>query len=196
MPDTRAPFTSSHPDLIRIGDKVIQRSRIHRFVERLLERRQAGLSQLEAARELGVDRTLVSRLESIGEVRRGERVALIGFPIANHRELTEMAYQRGVDFVLLMSNSERWSFVEEKTGPRLFNEVMEVIVRVQRCDKVIFLGSDMRVALMEHLVGPDRLISVVLGPSPIETDHVVDKDELARLLDGVLGTGDLGTGDA
>lgn len=194
MPERRPSFSPSNPDLIRIGDKLIQRSRISRFVDRLLERRQAGLSQLEAARELGVDRTLVSRLESIGEVRRGERIALIGFPIANHRELTELAYERGVDLVLLMSNSERWSFLEDKDGPSLFNEVMAVIAQVQRCDKVIFLGSDMRVALMEDLVGADRLVSVVLGPSPMQSDHVVDRDELARLLDGVLGTGDAGGG--
>lgn len=194
MPERRPSFSPSNPDLIRIGDKLIQRSRISRFVDRLLERRQAGLSQLEAARELGVDRTLVSRLESIGEVRRGERIALIGFPIANHRELTGLAYERGVDLVLLMSNSERWSFLEDKDGPSLFNEVMAVIAQVQRCDKVIFLGSDMRVALMEDLVGANRLVSVVLGPSPMHSDHVVDRDELARLLDGVLGTGDAGGG--
>src|SRR5690554_6283612 len=86
MPNHQKPNPMDLSDLIRVGEKVIQRSRIIRFVDRLLARRAAGLSQLEAARELGVDRTLISRLEAIGEVRKGARLALIGFPIANRAE--------------------------------------------------------------------------------------------------------------
>jgi transcriptional regulator len=68
-------------DLIRIGEKIISRRRIDQYVSRMLELRAKGLSQAEVAGRLGVDRTLVSRLESLGEVRKGKRIAVVGFPI-------------------------------------------------------------------------------------------------------------------
>src|SRR5690606_20105874 len=108
--ESRGSITAGADGVVRIGDKVIQPSRIARFIDRLLELRASGLSQQEAARALGVDRTVISRLETIGEVRRGPVLALIGFPIANRDELYALARERGVDYVLLMSNRERWSF--------------------------------------------------------------------------------------
>lgn len=177
------PGVLASQDLVRIGDKVIQRSRLIRFIDDLLARRVAGLSQLEAARELGVDRTLVSRLESIGEVRRGARLALIGFPIANRRELYQLALSRGVDFILLMSNQERWDFVAQRDGASLFNQVLDMISLVKRCDAVIFLGSDRRVRMMEEIVGRERLVGVELGPSPLEEDQYVEPERLAEYID-------------
>lgn len=171
------------PDLIRIGDKVVQRSRIYRLVDRILLRRAEGLSQQEVAEELGVDRTLVSRLESLGEVRRGPKVALIGFPIANRDELQQLAADRGVDFVLLMSNRERWQFVEGVDGASLFNQVLTILRRIKDCDVVIFLGSDRRVQTVEDLIGRDRLLAITLGPSPLEADCYVDPGRVAALID-------------
>lgn len=179
----RGPGLPAADDVVRIGDKVIQRSRIVRFIDRLLELRAGGLSQLEAARALGVDRTVVSRLEAIGEVRRGPVVALIGFPIANRDELYALARERGVDFVLLMSNRERRSFVEEPDGASLFNRVLSIIAQVKRCDTLIFLGSDMRVRTVEEILGREKVLGVVLGPSPIDDDVYVDPARLAALIE-------------
>lgn len=180
---------SSQPDLIRIGDKVVQLSRIHRLVERILVRRAEGLSQQQVAEELGVDRTLVSRLETLGEVRRGPKIALIGFPIANRDELQELAQRQGVDFVLLMSNQERWQFVEGIDGASLFNQVLTILGRIKDCDVVIFLGSDLRVRTVEELIGRDRLLAKVLGPSPLETDCYVDRAHVEALIDAACQKG-------
>lgn len=187
MPNHQKPNPMDLSDLIRVGEKVIQRSRIIRFVDRLLARRAAGLSQLEAARELGVDRTLISRLEAIGEVRKGARLALIGFPIANRAELYALAHRMGIDFVLLMSNQERWSFVEERDGASLFNQVVDIIAHVKSCDAVIFLGSDMRVRMMEEILGREKLLGVELGPSPLEKDCYVEPAAVAALIEGAKG---------
>ncbi len=62
------------------GDKVVDRDRLYHVVDRVLELRAAGgVSQLEVAQRLGgTERSFVSRLEALGEIHRGARLALVG----------------------------------------------------------------------------------------------------------------------
>src|SRR5690625_4352546 len=130
-------------DIVRVGDKIISRRKIGRAVDRVLERRAAGLSQQDVADELNVDRAFISRLESLGEVRKGRQLAVVGFPLGNKDELEKVAREAGVDFVLLLDNVERWQFIEQRSGPELFQKVLGIIARLRECDTVVFLGSDM-----------------------------------------------------
>ncbi|MHB8156045.1 MAG: helix-turn-helix domain-containing protein [Desulfocucumaceae bacterium] len=175
-------------NFIRIGDKVLSTDRIHRTVDQILLLREEGLSQQEVADRLGVDRTLISRLESLGEIRKGPQVALIGFPVANARELTEVAQGGGVDFILLMSEKERWSFVEEKNGAELINHFMTLISQVKGFDTVIFIGSDMRIKLVESILGP-KVISWEIGISPLKEDRWVNPDQLKQLVHQLKNAG-------
>lgn len=169
-------------DLIRIGDKLVSKDKIRRSVAKVLERRAAGFSQQEVAAELGLDRTVISRLETMGEVRKGRRIALIGFPVQNKEELKSLAKEIGIDFVLLFSNTERYGYIESLSGADLFNWVLETIVRVRECDTVIFLGSDRRIEAMEALVGSERLVSVELGSSPLTADRYVQPERIRSIL--------------
>jgi len=169
-------------DLIRIGDKLISRRKIQRAIDRILERRAQGLSQQDVAAEMGIDRAFVSHLERLGEVRRGRRIALIGFPVKNKDELAALAREEGVDFVLLLNNAERWSYVEGVSGAELFNRVMEIIARIRECDQIVFLGSDMRIRWMESVLGTDRVIGIELGPSPITEDRYVPPERVRDVL--------------
>ncbi|MFZ5644877.1 MAG: transcriptional regulator [Bacillota bacterium] len=168
-------------EFIRIGDKVLSRDRIHRTVDHILMLRKEGLSQQEVADRLSVDRTLISRLESLGEIRKGPQVALIGFPVSNARELTEVAKAGGVDFILLMNEKERWRFVEEKNGAELINHFMTLISHVKSYDTVIFIGSDMRIKLIEAILGP-KVISWEIGISPLKEDRWVNPEQLSQLV--------------
>ena len=84
--------------LTHIGDKIINRQKVHQAVDAILDMRGRGLSQQDVAKEIGVDRTLISRLETLGEVRKGGLIAVIGFPVKNCEELQSMARQEGVTF--------------------------------------------------------------------------------------------------
>ncbi|RJQ30231.1 MAG: helix-turn-helix domain-containing protein [Peptococcaceae bacterium] len=168
-------------NFIRIGEKVLSPERIHRAVEQILQLRQEGLSQQEVAERLKVDRTLISRLESLGEIHKGPRLALVGFPVANGEELTAVAQTEGVEFILLMSDKERWRFVEEKSGADLINEIMALVSQAKSYDAVIFIGSDMRIRLMEAILGP-QVISWEIGISPIKEDRWVNPDQLRQLI--------------
>lgn len=172
-------------DLWRIGDKLVSRERLVRAIERIMEMRARGRSQHEVAKACGVDRSFVSRLETLGEVRRGQRVAVVGFPVANRGELEARARQAGAEWVLLMSNEERWRYARERSGERLFNELMEILSHLSQFDRVIFLGSDMRIRLVEAILGSDRVVGVSLGASPIDRDVEVDPDRIAALVSGV-----------
>ena len=96
-------------ELVRIGDKVIDKDKIVRVINRVLELRTEGQSQAEAVATLGLDRSFISRLEAVGEVRKGTKIALIGFPLSNCDEIAQIAKELGIDYVWLMDDRQRWS---------------------------------------------------------------------------------------
>lgn len=169
-------------DIIRVGDKLISRRKIWRAVDRVLERRAAGMSQQDVASELGIDRAVISRLESLGEVRKGRQLAVVGFPIGNKDELEHVCHDAGVDFVLLLNNVERWSYIQDASGAELFNNVLGIVARLRECDTVVFLGSDMRIEWIEAVLGSERVVSIDLGPSPIADDCYVAPRRLQDIL--------------
>jgi transcriptional regulator with XRE-family HTH domain len=168
-------------DIVRIGPKVVDRRKIDLVLDRILEERQRGASQDEVARKLKLDRTFISRLEKLGEVRRGKRIAIVGFPVANRDELEDVARQEGVEFTLLLTDHERWEYVQKKSGLELFNDIMRLIADARQCDVVILLGSDRRVQLLQGLVDRD-VVSVELGPSPLRGDVWFPPERLRNLI--------------
>lgn len=168
-------------DLIRIGDKIISRHKIEGSLDRILELRAQGLSQRDVASRLGLERSFISRLEGLGEVRQGARVAVVGFPIANKQEIQRLLEELGVEYVLLMTDQERWEFVSQKSGVELLNAVMELMMELRTYDVVVVLGSDLRIRIARALLDKE-VIPVKLGDTPIAQDQYVDPDYLREIL--------------
>ncbi|GAQ24031.1 transcriptional regulator [Tepidanaerobacter syntrophicus] len=168
-------------DFIRIGGKLISISRIENTIQEMLILRQQGVSQADVAKKFNTDRTFLSRLESLGEIRKGKTIAIVGFPIKNTEELKQMAAQEGVDFTLIMNDKERWDFVYEKSGIELLNEVMGIIYQVRQYDVVILFGSDQRLRLFKALLDKE-VIPVNIGKSPITEDVYVDPENLKEII--------------
>lgn len=175
------------PELVRVGDKLINRQKIDHSIDRILELRANGLSQQQVAAQIGVDRTFVSRLESLGEVRTGRSIALIGFPVENKDELAAVAVDEGLEFVLLMTNDERWQFVRDRTGLGLLNEAMALLAQVRRQDAVILIGSRQRNKLGRGLVD-NEVYAIDLGESPITGDKWVDPQYLRSVIHELRGS--------
>ena len=116
--------------IFRVGEKLISLDKAVRLIERTLELREQGVSQQEVARKLQLDRSFVSRLESVGEIRRGNRVAVIGFPLLNTAELIAICRAYGLDFYLLLNNQERWDLVRDKQALDFFNSMLELVARL------------------------------------------------------------------
>lgn len=174
--------------LIRIGDKLIDRDKVDRVIDKIFKLRASGMSQLDVAAKVGIDRTFVSRLETLGEVRKGGKIALIGFPVGNKEELAAVASQEGIDYVLLMNDEERWKFLEGKSGVEAFNAIMGIIFALGEYDAVIFLGSDMRIRLAESILG-DKVIGIEIGESPIKGDRYVDPEIIRSTVRGLQDRG-------
>ncbi|PKM81929.1 MAG: transcriptional regulator [Firmicutes bacterium HGW-Firmicutes-13] len=168
-------------DFVRIGKKLISREKIYKKVEEIVKLRSEGNSQIETANILGLDRTFISRLENIGEVRKGGKIALIGFPVKNKKELEEVAAEEGVDFVFLLTERERMSFVEEKTGIQLLDSLMRIIRELRDYDTVIILGSDERIRIVEGILDKE-VIALELGKSPLKEDVYVNKEDLRKII--------------
>jgi len=172
--------------LIRVGDKLIDRNRIDRAIDRILDERRRGRSQQEVAEKFKIDRSFISRLENLGEIRKGGTIAVVGFPIGNKEELYRVCQEEGVDFTLLLTEKERWAFVEERSGIELVNEIMELIRRVRAYDTVIVLGSDKRVEMIQALLGND-VVSEPIGHSPLREDVYYEPEKLRALIRALQG---------
>lgn len=167
-------------DYIRIGDKVVSKRKISSVIDKVLSLREKGLSQQEVANIMGLDRPFLSRLEGIGEIRKGRKIGILGFPIKNKLELEEFLKDVGADFILLMTDEERWRFVKEKQGIELFNDVMDIIGKLRTCDVIIIIGSNYRIKLCEAIVDKE-VIGIEIGKSPIEGDKIVDLEEIKKI---------------
>jgi len=168
-------------DFMRIGDKVISAAKVQDGLKEIFRLRAQGLSQQEVANQLGLERSFISRLEGLGEVRKGGKLAVIGFPIKNVAELQELLTRYGVEYSILLTEEARWRFIKEKSGLELFNELMRILQELRFYDKVILLGSVQRVKMMSALVGKEALC-LELGESPLSEDVYVEPQRLERLL--------------
>ena len=166
---------------IRIGEKIICKEKLDREINKILELRAKGITQEGVARKLGVERTFVSRLESLGEIRRGKKIALVGFPIKNKEELTHLAEKLGIEHVFLLTQEERFEFIKKKGKNELFNEIMEIIVNLSDFDLIIFMGSDMRVPLVEKIFSI-QVIGIVIGHSPIKESKYVHPEKITEIV--------------
>ena len=171
-------------DLIRLGEKIVSRRKIDQTVGEILRLRAEGLSQTEVAGRLGLDRTMVCRLENLGEIRKGRRLALIGFPILNKEELQKALEKEGIDFVFLMSERERWEYIRQKSGIELFDAIMEIIARAHSFDQVIVIGSNQRIKIFEAVLDK-AVIGFEIGESPIQEDKYVEVEKVLELIRAV-----------
>lgn len=173
-------------ELIRLGEKIISRRKIDQIIGEILNLRAKGLSQTEVASRLGVDRTLVCRLENLGEIRKGRSLAVVGFPILNKKEIQEVLEREGVDFVFLMSEEERWEFIKQKSGVDLFDSIMEMIARAHSFDQVVVIGSNQRIKIFEAVLDKE-VVGFEIGESPIQEDKYVETAEIIELVRAIKG---------
>lgn len=168
-------------EFFRIQDKMISWQKIEKTLQKALILRARGFSQQEVADRLQMDRTFISRLEGIGELRKGQSIAFVGFPIANRAEIQDLLESEGVDFILIMSEQERLDFIHQRSGKELLNELLDLTAQVRSYQTVICVGSDERLKLMERILD-GQVISVEIGSSPITEDKWVDPAEIRKIL--------------
>lgn len=165
----------------RIQDKIISWPKVEKSLKKALLLRSKGFSQQEVADRMGIDRTFISRLEGIGELRKGQSIACIGFPILNKDEINSILEKEGVDFIFLMTEQERLDFINNRSGKEILNELMSLTVKSRAYDIVILIGSDERLKLMEKIVD-GQVVTIEIGPSPITEDKWVDPAEMKKIL--------------
>lgn len=173
-------------ELFRIGSKVISRSKLIDAIDAILDDRVAGATQEEAAHNAGVQRSFVSILETTGEIRRGPRVALVGFPVANGDEVRALAEKHAVDFVLVVSQSDR-EYIENGSPAEVFNQLLETLSVLRDFDTLVLMASDWRIHTLQRILGTE-VVGIPLGSTPIREDKAVDISELDTVLTEVMAT--------
>lgn len=171
-------------EFYRIQDKIVSWNKISTALKKALVLRARGFSQQETADRLNMDRTFISRLEKIGELRKGQSIACVGFPIKNKKEIEQLLEKEGVDFVFLMTEQERLDYVNTRSGKEVLNELMDLIAKAREFDIVIIIGSDTRLKLIESILDA-QVIPIEIGISPITEDKWVDPDVVRKILRSV-----------
>ena len=173
-------------EFLRIGDKIVSLDKINYAAEQALKLRSQGLSQQEVAKRLRLDRTFISRLETLGELRKGDRIALFGFPVANKEEIVALARQAGIDYIWLMDDEERWQLVGKNTGLEFLNEAMEILSHLRSYQMVILVSSKKWLRLAEALLDGE-IVFVDLGESPITKDCYLNPESFQQVLLAISG---------
>ncbi len=171
--------------VFRIGEKMISLDKVTRLVERVLELREQSISQQEVSKRLHIDRSFVSRLETIGEIRKGNRVAVIGFPLVNTDQLSDICRSYGIDFYLILNNQERWDMVRDQQALDFFNRMFEMVARLREFDTLVMISSEKWYYLAEALLDI-QIIYINLGTTPISEDCFVDPSRFMNALDLVI----------
>ena len=153
-----------------------------RLIDQIFEMRSTGAAQQEVANRIGVDRTFVSRLENLGEVRKGHRIAIVGFPIKNKQEILSLLNKEGIEFTLIMTELERWDFVKNINGVDLLNKIMSLLAEARSYDIVVVIGSNKRIKVLEAILDKE-VIGLEIGESPIEEDKYVNPDKVMDIID-------------
>lgn len=172
-------------DFYQIAGKMISYKKIMTSIERILKLRSQGKSQHEVAEITGVDRSFISRLENLGEMRKGKRIGVVGFPIKNKDEIRQILLERGIENCLLMNEAERTSFVQSKPGSDIVNEMMALIQEYRMYDTVVVLASDMRTKWIEALLD-QQVVMVDIGASPLTEDVYVEPSRVIEILDHLI----------
>jgi len=120
-------------------------------------------------------------LESLGEVRKGNRIAVVGFPIKNKEEILDLLHREGVEFTLIMTEEERWDFVKKINGVELLNTLMKLIAEARSFDVVVVIGSNQRIKIIEAILDKE-VVGLEIGESPIEEDKYVEPSQVSGLL--------------
>lgn len=168
-------------DLIRIGDKVVSRKKIEKAIDEIIKLRTLGLSQSDVGERMNIERTFISRLEGLGEIRKGQSIAAVGFPIKNKQEVEKVLKEYGVEYYLLMSEEERNNFVNQSNGPTLINYMMELINKFRSFDTVIAMTSDYRNKIIKDMLD-NQIVEIDIGKSPLKEDVSVNIDMLVDIL--------------
>ncbi len=172
-------------EFFRVGDKTVSLNKISTSIEQILKMRSQGRSQQDVAEALGLDRSFISRLENLGEIRKGKNIGVVGFPIKNKEEIISIFRERGIENCLLMNEAERSHYVMDKSGSDLMNQFMALLKEYRRYDTVIVMASDMRTRMIGALLD-QQVFTVDIGSSPLTEDVVVDPDRVRDILDHLL----------
>lgn len=139
---------------IRIGDKIISMDRAKELIEKIFDLRSNGHTQEEVAAQLGLERSFISRLEGIGEIRRARQIALIGSEVKDAKALEATAQTLGIDYVFLM-NHKRLKM----------RDLLHMIGTVKDLDYIVFVGPADELTLIEKVLDT-KIIGV-----PLEKEH-------------------------
>lgn len=174
-------------ELIRIGEKIINRERLYRLVDDILALRSNGATQQDVADTLDLGRPFISNLERLGEVRVGRKVALVGFSIDNQQDVKRIAKNWGIDSVHLFNGeflSKSLAGTDRLNERGILKRLLKALSGLRGFDLLIFLGQEKEGTLLEKTLGI-QVFSIPVGDIT-ESKVFVDTSELENCLNYII----------
>lgn len=135
---------------IKIGDKIISLDRASDLIDRIFDMRSNGSTQEEVAKTLGVERSFISHLEGIGEIRKSKEIAFIGSGVKDEAAVEKTVHDLNFEHVFINGD-----------GRAEIGEALAVLTILKDIDFIIFLGPDSEHKLLESVLDK-KIIGITL----------------------------------
>jgi transcriptional regulator with XRE-family HTH domain len=135
---------------IKIGDKIISMDRASTLIDKIFAMRSSGSTQEEVAKQLGVERSFISHLEGIGEVRKSKEIAFIGSGVADAGRVESMVSDLNFEHVFI--NADGTAHIEDALG---------VLAILKEIDFIVFLGPATERKLLETVL-EKKIVGITL----------------------------------
>ncbi|GFR35631.1 hypothetical protein [Thermobrachium celere] len=116
---------------------------------------------------------------------RGGDIAVIGFPIKNKDEIEEVLRSFNIEYILLMNEEERQSFIKKQGGKELLESVLKIISDVRKYKHCVIIGSNMRVKVLSKLLD-SQVYTIDIGESPLKNDVYVDPQRVLDIIKTII----------
>jgi transcriptional regulator with XRE-family HTH domain len=126
---------------IKIGDKIISMERANSLIDKIFDMRSSGSTQEEVAKMLGVERSFISHLEGLGEVRKSREIVLIGSGLRDLARVEATARELGIEHVFL-----------NEDGTARIEDALQVLALLKTIDFIIFIGPAKEHRLLEAVL--------------------------------------------
>lgn len=90
-----------------------------------------------------------------------------------------------MEYTLLLTDKERWEFVQSGNGVDLLNSVMKIITDLRIYDTVLVIASNYRVRLCQAILDKE-VVGFEIGKSPIEDDKYVPVEEIREIIRQIM----------
>ena len=120
----------------------------------------------------------------MGEIRKGKKIAVVGFNIKNKDEIEKVALGSGVELIRLFGEKGKENLIKGKNGEDILDSAFKVFAELANFDLIVFMASKKRVRKAEKIFGK-RIYGFVEGRDKNTEEIFIHPEKFKAILEGI-----------